>query len=261
LTAYSLLRKPLGGLAVGQDGRVDETWDSIADWYAERLAAGSAPHQLAIAAMLQLLPAVTDQPVLDLGCGEGLAARALAARGAQVTGVDLSEQMIGHARRQETTSPLGIDFRVGDAQTLAGLADGAFAGVVANLSLNNVDDLDAAVHAVWRVLRPGGWLALTIPHPCFETPHASSATAPDGRAAQLVFGYFEERFWRSDNPQGFRRAGNWHRMLSTYLNTLVESGFVITRILEPEPSPALATSHPGRVDVPMFLVLRAARLP
>ena len=260
-TAYSLLRKPLGGLAVGQDGRVDETWDSIADWYAERLAAGSAPHQLAIAAVLQLLPTVRGEPVLDLGCGEGLVARALAVRGAQVTGIDLSEQMIGHARRQETTSPLGIDFRVGDAQTLDGLADGAFAGVVANLSLNNVDDLDAAVRAVWRVLRPAGWLVFTIPHPCFETPHAGLATTSDGRAAQLVFGYFEERFWHSDNPRGFRRAGNWHRMLATYLNTLVEGGFVVMRVLEPEPSPALVVSHPGRADVPMFLVVRAVRRP
>jgi ubiquinone/menaquinone biosynthesis C-methylase UbiE len=238
-----------------------ETWDSIADWYAERLAVGSAPHQLAIAAVLQVLPPVTGQPVLDLGCGEGLAARTLATRGAQVTGIDLSEQMISHARRQETTSPLGIDFQVSDAQTLAGLADGAFAGVVANLSLNNVDDLDAAVGAVRRVLRPGGWLVFTIPHPCFETPHAGSATTPDGRAAQLVFGYFEERFWRSTNPQGFRRAGNWHRMLATYLNALVNGGFVITQVLEPEPTPALAISHPDRADVPMFLVVRAARRP
>ena len=122
--------------------------------------------------------------------------------------------MINHARRQETTSPLGIDFQVGDAQTLAGLADGAFAGVVANLSLHNLDDLAAAVRAVRRVLRPGGWLVFTIPHPCFETPHASSATTPDGHPAQLVFGYFQERFWRSANPQGFRRAGNWHRTLA-----------------------------------------------
>jgi ubiquinone/menaquinone biosynthesis C-methylase UbiE len=255
------LRKSLDVLAVGQDGRVTESWDSMADWYAERLAAGSPPHQLAIAAMLQLLPAVTGEPVLDLGCGEGLAARALATRGAQVTGVDLSAWLIAHARRQEAAMALGIAFRVGDAQTLDGLADGAFAGVAANLSLNNVDNLDAAVQAVRRVLRPGGWLVFTIPHPCFETPHASSATTPDGRAARLVSGYFDERFWRSGNPQGVRRAGNWHRMLATYLNALVDGGFAVTRVLEPEPSPALAASRPGRADVPMFLVVRAARLP
>lgn len=232
----------------------------MADWYAERLAAGSAPHQLAIGAVLQLLPAVTGEPVLDLGCGEGLVARALAKQGAQVTAVDLSEQMIGHARRQEAASPLGIDFRVGDAQTLVGLADGAFVGVVANLSLNNVDDLDAAMGAVRRVLRPGGWLVFTIPHPCFETPHASWGTAPDGRPAQLVSEYFEERFWRSANPHGFRRAGNWHRMLATYLNALIDDGFVITRVLEPEPSQALAVSYPGRADLPMFVVVQARRL-
>jgi ubiquinone/menaquinone biosynthesis C-methylase UbiE len=163
LTINRLLRKPLEGLAVGQDGRVTETWDSMADWYAERLAAGSAPHQLAVAAVLQLLPAVIDEPVLDLGCGEGLAARTLAKQGAQVTGVDLSARMIGHARRQEAASPLGIDFRVGDAQALDGLADAAFAGVVANLSLNNVDDLDAAVRAVRRGAAAGRLVGLRHP--------------------------------------------------------------------------------------------------
>jgi hypothetical protein len=170
--------------------------------------------------------------------------------------------MIGHARRQEAAAPLGIAFRVDDARTLAGLTAGAFGGVVANLSLNNVDDLDAALGAVCGGCcdRAAGWCSPS-PHPCFETPHASWGTAPDGRPAQLVNGYFDERFWRSEQPQGFRRAGNWHRMLATYLNALVDGGFVVTRILEPEPSPALATSHPGRADVPMFLVVRAARRP
>jgi len=105
-----LLRKTLDVLAVGEDGRVTETWDSMGDWYAELLAAGSPPHQLSIEAMLRLLPAVTGQPVLDLCCGEGLAARALAARGARVTGVDLSARLIAHARRQEAAVPSGIDF-------------------------------------------------------------------------------------------------------------------------------------------------------
>ena len=68
---------------------------------------------------------------------------------------------------------------------------------------------------------------------------AAHGSTPDGRPAQLVFGYFAEGFWRSENPQGFRRAGNWHRRLATYLNALLDGGFVIMRVLEPEPSPAL----------------------
>jgi hypothetical protein len=115
--------------------------------------------------------------------------------------------------------------------------------VVANLSLNNVDDLDAVLGSVRRVLRPGGWLVVTIPHPCFETPDASSGTGPDGRPAQLVSGYVTERFWRSADPQGVRRAGNWHRTMATYLNALVEGGFLIERLLEPELSPVLRASY------------------
>jgi SAM-dependent methyltransferase len=251
----------LKSLVVGQDDGVTETWESMADWYAEQLAGGSAPHQLAIAAVVALLPAVAGDPVLDVGCGEGLATRALAQRGAKATGIDLSARLISHARRQEAARPLGIDFRVGDARTLDGLAAAGFTGVVANLSLNNIDDLGAVVVSVRRVLRPGGWFVFTIPHPCFETPHASWGTAPDGRPVQLVNGYFQERFWRSTHPQGIRRAGNWHRMLSTYLNTVLDGGFAVTRVVEPAPTPALAASHPGRADVPMFLVVRAARLP
>lgn len=74
------------------------------------------------------LDGLGGQPVLDLGCGEGLVARALAERGAQVTGVDLSRGLIERARRQETADPLGIDYRVGDARTLHDFPDERFAG-------------------------------------------------------------------------------------------------------------------------------------
>jgi ubiquinone/menaquinone biosynthesis C-methylase UbiE len=236
-----------------------ETWESMADWYAEWVTAGSLTHELAIATVLALLPAVTGEPVLDLGCGEGAMARALAKRGAQVTGVDLSERLLAYARRQEAAASLGIDFRVGDARGLGGLADAGFAGVVANLSLTDIDDLDAVVAAVRRVLRAGSWLVFTIPHPCFATPHANWASAADGRPARLVHGYFDEGGWRSTNPEGVRRVGNWHRTLATYLNTLVDGGFVVSRVLEPAPGPALVAAYPERVEVPLLLAVHASR--
>jgi ubiquinone/menaquinone biosynthesis C-methylase UbiE len=237
----------------------DPTWESIADWYAALLAAGSPIHQWALRALLAELPAIQGQPLLDLGCGEGLVARALAQRGAQVTGVDLSERLLAHARRQEAVHPLGIRYQRGDGRTLHGLPDEGFAGVVANLSINDMPDLDRVLAAVRRVLRPGGWLAFTVPHPCFETPHASWATSPEGRPGRLVNAYFDEVFWRSTNPQGVRRVGVWHRTLATYLNALLEHGLAISRVAEPRPDAAVAALHPGRIEVPVLLLVRATR--
>jgi ubiquinone/menaquinone biosynthesis C-methylase UbiE len=235
------------------------TWESIADWYAGWLADGSPGHQRAVAAVLAALGDVAGQPLLDLGCGEGVIARALAERGARVTGVDLSQALLAHARRQEAGGRFDIDYRVSDARTLHDLPDQVFAGVVANLSICDMPNLDAVVGAAWRVLRPGGRLVFTVPHPCFETPHATWSTTQDGRPARLVNAYFDEVFWRSTNPRGVRRVGAWHRPLASYLNTLIGHGFVVTHVEEPRSSEAMIAAHPGRAEVPLLLLVQATR--
>jgi hypothetical protein len=75
--------------------------------------------------------------------------------------------------------------------------------------------------------------------------------------AVQVTGYFEERFWRSSNPNGVRRAGNHHRTLSTYLNSLVRSGFMLELVEEPMASPLLAQQQPLYEEVPIFFAARA----
>ena len=88
-------------------------------------------------------------------------------------------------------------------------------------------DLDATLRAAHRVTRPGGWFVFVIGHPCFLAPDAVRVTTALGRPAVQVTGYFAERFWRSTNPQGVRRAGNHHRTLATYLNALSGAGLVL----------------------------------
>ncbi len=227
----------------------EPTWDSIADWYAELVTADSAPQRTALDAILELLPPLEGLAILDLGCGEGLAARALAALGARVTGIDTCGRLLELARRQ---GPAQIEYRAEDAQTLAGIPDAGFAGVVANLSLNDVPDLSAVLAAVSRVLRPGGWLALSIPHPCFEAPRASWH-----EGARLIPGYFDEGFWRSANPHGVRRVGNYHRTLETWCETLHRHGLSIRKLREPRASPKLLAAQPHRAGFPLFLVVVA----
>ena len=78
-------------------------------------------------------------------------------------------------------------------------------------------------------------------------------------AGRLVAHYLTERFWRSANPAGVRRAGNYHRTLSTYLNTLIGCGFTLEAADEPRAHGALAAAQPVYAELPIFFAARAIR--
>jgi len=237
------------------DDDSNDSWDTIADWYADRLRTGSAMHDFSRDILLDQLPErLSGRRLLDLGCGEGIVARALAGRGASVLGIDPSPRMIEHAR---AAGPRGIEYAVDDGCTLATITTSSVDWVTAGLSLNNVPDLGAALTAVRRVLTVGGELVLTIPHPCFEAPHATWARPEDGPARRIVGDYFAEGFWRSGNPEGARRAGNQHRTVAAYLTALIAHGFLVVAVAEPAPPAAVVAVQPQRAGLPPFLVVRA----
>ncbi|MEV0645280.1 methyltransferase domain-containing protein [Phytomonospora sp. NPDC050363] len=231
-----------------------ETWDSIADWYAEKLRSGSALHDFARDLLLDALPGdLTGHGVLDVGCGEGIITRAVAARGAASHGIDPSERLIEYARAAEKARPAGVKYAVDDGRTLATIADASMDWVTAGLAYNNVPDLPAAFAAARRVLKPGGGLAFTVPHPCFEAPRAS--WTPDGQ--RLVGDYLDEGFWRSANATGVRRAGNQHRTIASYAMGLVMCGFTIDLVSEPAPNARILAEQPRRAGLPPFLLIAA----
>jgi len=102
--------------------------------------------------------------ILDLGCGTGVVARALARRidfEGEIVGVDLSEALIAAAKgfaRDEGLSDR-IDFRVGDAQALE-LAEGSFDVVVTHTLISHVSDPTALIAQAARVTAPGGMISI-----------------------------------------------------------------------------------------------------
>lgn len=101
--------------------------------------------------------------VLDLGCGPGLYAARLAARGLRVTGVDYSRRSIAYARAYAAEHNLAITYRCQDYLTLADDAgyDAALL-IYGDLCVLAPDVRDALLRAVRRALKPGGWFALDV---------------------------------------------------------------------------------------------------
>ena len=103
--------------------------------------------------------------LLDLGCGTGEDALALAARvapGGRVIGIDASAAMVAEARRRAGERGAPLDLRVGDAQRLD-LPDASVDGARAERVLQHLERPEGAVAEMARVTRPGGWVVAAEP--------------------------------------------------------------------------------------------------
>jgi SAM-dependent methyltransferase len=116
------------------------------DWYLN--------HETWIRPALAQLGDVAGLPVLDYGCGHGMAAVVLARRGAKVTAFDLSPGYLAEARRRAAANEVSIEFVQADAERLP-FADGRFARIWGNAILHHLD-LRLAARELHRVLQPGG---------------------------------------------------------------------------------------------------------
>jgi SAM-dependent methyltransferase len=137
-------------------------WDLAADDYEPSWSAQLAGVQATLLATAALAP---GEQVLDVACGNGqITLPAAAAVGAQarVLGVDLSQRMVDTATQRALLRALpNVAFARMDAARLA-LPDGGFDVVLCSLGLMYVPDPDAAVREMWRVLRPGGRVVLSV---------------------------------------------------------------------------------------------------
>ena len=237
--------------------RTVTAYDGIADWYAEWEAAAPAGDDV-LDATAELLGDVRGMRVCDLACGQGRITRFLAEHGAEAVGVDNSRRMLEFARQH--TAGLPIDYRLGDSADLAEFADAEFDGVVCFMALMDIAELELTLRAIHRVLRTGGWFVFAVLHPCYHTPRSGELDTADGWL-RTVGRYFEETHWRLDErtgPPG--KVGAYHRMLSTYLNTLIATGFRLDRFAEPLRTGRSAELRPIWTEVPSALVVRCTRI-
>ncbi len=99
--------------------------------------------------------------VIDIGCGGGLLSEGMAALGAEVTGIDLSEKALGVARLHLFESGHSIDYRLIAAEAMAEEAPAGFDHVTCLEMLEHVPDPGSTVAACARLVNPGGQVFLS----------------------------------------------------------------------------------------------------
>jgi len=223
---------------------------------------------------LDILPDISNLDGLDIGCGEGHNTRLLARRGARMTGIDISERFIEHARAEEERETLWISYRVADAANLPYPAK-TFDFATGFMSLMDIPEVERVVFEAYRVLKPGGCFQFSISHPCFDAPHRKKLRDEQGKAyAFEIGGYFhnldgEVEEWTfgalsAEQRESVRefKVPRFTRTLSEWLNLIIGAGFTLECFAEPRPSDEVVREHPNIQAAqvfPYFLIVRGRK--
>ncbi|MFD4529784.1 class I SAM-dependent methyltransferase [Streptomyces sp. NPDC058470] len=222
-------------------GTARATYDEHADWYNEFMsAAGPGEYIRRVHAALEDLLGPGEGTCLDVCCGTGAHAPALAGLGWTPVGVDLSGGQLRHAVRR-------LPVVRADATALP-FADASLPAAACVLAHTDVPDYAAVLREVARVLRPGGRFVHLGVHPCYIGAFADWSERP----RVIVDERYEDRSRTYDawNPAGVRaRVGAWHLPLADLLNATTAAGLRLVRTVEAGPG--------GIPDLFGFLAVKA----
>lgn len=199
-------------------------------------------------AVLSLLPPLENANVLDVGCGSGWYAEYLIGRGATVTAFDLNPEFV--ALTQSRVGQRATVLQANLAQPLDFASDGEFDVVVCPLVMHYLKDWKPAFREFYRILKPHGALVFSTHHPFNDWKLFNKE---DYFAVELV-----EDEWEDIGKVTFYR-----RPLTVISQDLASAGFLIERLLEPQPTEGFRRVNPAGYERlsknPWFIAIRAVK--
>ncbi len=250
-----------------------KAWERNAEFWNERMGEGNRWHKELVApATWRLLDLKQGERVLDLACGNGLFARAMARKGARVVACDFSRGLIEVAKANPDPINRGIRYRVVDATSrrqMLSLGRHCFDAAVCNMALMDMAEIGPLFGSLGDLLRKNGRFVFSVCHPCFNSSRAGfyrETVKLRGRPAKVsgvkVHGYLTSFRGKGEAILGQPVLQDYfERPLSILLGALFRAGFVVDGIEEPSFTKG-ALSKAGQwgrriSEIPPVLVVRA----
>ena len=200
---------------------------------------------------LKLLGEVKGRETLEIGCGGGQNAIALAKWGARSFGLDISEEQIRFAKRLAKKQGVKVQFHVGNMEKMDVFSDESFDIVLSSCAIGYSENPEQVFHETFRVLRKGGLFVFCVMHPIAIR---GRVVRYGGRRFWGLGNYFYrgKRKWKWNIKGKVAEFYGYGRTFGDYFNPLVASGFVVEKILEPKPYPLHKMTKAEMKKVPYF---------
>jgi ubiquinone/menaquinone biosynthesis C-methylase UbiE len=241
------------------------SWGPIADWYEEHLEGEDTYHaKVILPNLLRILKPVHGMRVLDLACGEGFVTEKISASGAEMTGADISKELIEKAKARGGR----VTYYATPADKLSFASDASFDAVICVLALQNMESLEPVFREVARVLVPGGRFIFVLNHPVLRIPKRSSWEFDKEKELQYrrLDGYYlpsrEKMLAHPGDPQS-EHTWSFQRSLEEHFKALFKTGFSVTGFEEwishktSEKGPRQKAEDRSRKEFPLFLMIEA----
>lgn len=244
-----------------------DSWDSVASWYDNHLTGENTYHnKVVLPNLLRLVAPKRGESVVDLACGTGFFSLAFAKEGAQVTGIDISEELITIARKHAPA----VSFHVSSAEKFDIISNDSKDKIVIVLAIQNIEHTAKVFAEAARVLKAGGVLHIVMNHPAFRIPKRSSWEYDEKKKVQYrrIEEYLSESKSAIDMHPGkvnSPQTVSYHRPIQYYFKLLQKAGFAVERLEEwtshkvSDSGPRAKAENDARKEFPLFLYLGAKK--